>query len=343
MLTARQNLTETVKGGNPDRFVNNYEGIVLLNSPYSLHKKSCPKGAMNVCDAWGIKYCWPEGQVSAYPVHTPDAIVVQDIEEWEDYVKPPALKFPDEEWAMYKEQYDAVDRSKAFACAFVAPGFFERSHYLCSMPEALMNFISNPDEMKGMIRCFLDWELELAEGICSNLHPDALFHHDDWGSERSTFMSPAMFEDFFVEPYQELYKYYHEHGVELVFHHSDSFAATLVPSMIEMGIDIWQGVMNSNNISELIEKYGGKISFMGGIDNKFIDYDGWTHEECDKVVAEVCEKYGNRYFMPCIAQGGPGSCVPGAYEGLFKAMDRYNEKKFGLTGMDSMRAPMQIV
>ena len=31
-------------------------------------------------------------------------------------------------------------------------------------------------------------------------------------------------------------------GVDVIVHHSDSYAATLVPYMIEMGIDVWQGV-----------------------------------------------------------------------------------------------------
>ena len=44
-------------------------------------------------------------------------------------------------------------------------------------------------------------------------------------------------------------------------HHSDSYAANLVPFMIEMGIDIWQGLF-PQQYSELIENtaadyYGG--------------------------------------------------------------------------------------
>jgi hypothetical protein len=50
-----------------------------------------------------------------------------------------------------------------------------------------------------------------------------------------------MFEDFFVEPYKQVYGYYKSHGCELIIHHSDSYGATLVPSMIEMGIAEWQG------------------------------------------------------------------------------------------------------
>lgn len=164
---------------------------------------------------------------------------------------------------MVKAQYDAVDGEQAFKAAFVAPGLFEQTHHLCEISNALVYYITNPDEMHDLIKYLTEWELELAEGICSNLHPDALFHHDDWGGLDSTFMSPAMFDEFLLEPYKEIYGYYHSHGVELVIHHSDSYAATLVPSMIEMGIDVWQGCMETNNLPELIRKYGGKISFMG--------------------------------------------------------------------------------
>ena len=65
-------------------------------------------------------------------------------------------------------------------------------------------------------------------------------------------MSPDMFREFFLAPYKKIYKFWKDNGVELIVHHSDSFGATLVPDMIDMGIDIWQGVMTSNNAPELI-------------------------------------------------------------------------------------------
>ena len=67
-----------------------------------------------------------------------------------------------------------------------------------------------------------------------------------------------------------------------MIHHADSYAATLVPYMIDMGIDIWQGCMESNNVSELVKKYGGKITFMGDIDNKAIGLPGWTRRPAAK-------------------------------------------------------------
>ena len=113
--------------------------------------------------------------------------------------------------------------------------------------------------------------------------------------------------------------------------------------MIEMGIDVWQGCMETNNLPELIRKYGGKISFMGGIENRAVDFEGWTDENCDAVVRRVCEECGNKYFIPCIAQGGPGSVYPGVYKSLCDSIDKLNEEKFGIKTSESTRLPWQIM
>ena len=267
MLTAKQNMIECIKGGNPDRFVNQYEAIRLLFHPFMFASPLLQEGQENVKNAWGVTQSFPKGTPGAFPVHTPDKIVVKDIEHWKDYVHAPSLDFSQEQWDQCKAMYDAVDTDKAFKAVFVAPGIFEQTHYLCEIVNALTYYVEYEDEMHDLIKYLTEWELKLAEGICSNLHPDMLFHHDDWGSHDSTFMSPNMFNEFLLEPYKEIYKYYKDHGVEYIVHHSDSYAATLVPSMIEMGVDVFQGCMETNRVDELIKKYGDKISFMGCIEN----------------------------------------------------------------------------
>ena len=344
MLNAKENMREVIHGGVPARFVNQYEAITLLYHPYIMFSGGrLEKGEINKVNAWGVTNSYPENTPGTFPVHTPDKIVVKDIERWYDYVKPPSLEFTDEQWAIAKSTYDAVDGSQSYKAAFIAPGLFEQTHHLCEITNALTYYITNPDEMHDLIKCLTDWELELAEGICANLKPDALFHHDDWGSEKSTFLSPDMFGEFFLEPYKKIYGYYRDHGVELVIHHSDSYAATLVPHMIEMGIDVWQGCMESNNLPELVKKYGGKITFMGGIDNKSVDFKGWTHEDCRKAVKKACDACGSKYFIPCITQGGGGSTFPGAYAALAEEIDKYSMEVFGIKESDITRIPHQIL
>ena len=343
MLTAKQNMQEAIKGGNPERFVNQYEAIHLMFHPYAANSGGPEKGEMNKVNAWGVTNSFPDYVPGGFPVHTPDKIVVQDIENWRDYVKAPSLDFSDEEWAAFKAQYDAVDTTQAYKAAFVAPGLFEQTHHLCEITNALTYYITNPDEMHELIAYLTEWELKLAEGICKNLQPDMIFHHDDWGSENSTFLRPEMFEEFFLEPYKKIYGYYHDHGVELVVHHSDSYAATLVPYMVEMGIDVWQGPMDSNNLPELIKQYGDKITFMGGIDNKYIDIEENTLEDMKAVVKRVCDECGSKFFIPCITQGGPGSVKKGAYKILTEVIDEYSEEVFGIKADEITRMPIQIM
>lgn len=343
MLNAKENMREVIKGGNPERFVNQYEAIQLLFTPTVFHDALLQPGMENVKNAWGVTNSFPEGVPGQFPVHTPDKIVVQDIEHWKDYVHAPSLDFPEEEWGKVKEMYDAVDGTKAYKATFIAPGLFEQSHHLCEISNALMYYIEYEDEMHDLIKYLTEYELKLAELVCSHLKPDALFHHDDWGGERSTFMSPAMFEDFFVDAYKQIYGYYKDHGVELVFHHSDSYAATFVPAMIEMGIDVWQGPMRSNDVPGLIKKYGGKISFMGDIDNKYVDFEGWTKEDCRRAAIESMESCGMKYYIPCITQGGPGSVYKGSYQALADCIDEYNKEKFGVEVTEDFRLPLQIM
>jgi uroporphyrinogen-III decarboxylase len=154
-------------------------------------------------------------------------------------------------------------------------------------------------------------------------------------------MSPEMFAEFFVPAYKKIYAYYKSHGVELIVHHSDSYAANLVPAMIEMGIDIFQGCMTTNNVPELVKKYGGKISFMGDLDNGVMDRADWTPELIRREVERACRNNGKLYFIPCLVMGGPGNIYPGVYMETTKEIDRMSGEMFG--AKDIKRAPPVII
>ena len=348
MLTAKENLRQTIiDGGKPDRFSNNYEGIYLMMHPWIMHSGALlapgDKGKVN---AWGVTMDFPAHTPGAFPVHTPDKVVVKDIEDWKDYVKAPPTTFAEAEWEEFQKQYEEVTNSgKAYAAPLYVTGLFEMSHYLCAIDDALVYYMTNPDEMHELLKYVTEFELRIAEGICDHLHPEAIFHHDDWGTENNSFLRPEMFADYFVEPYKEIYGYYHDHGVEFVFHHNDSYSANLVPYMIEMGIDVWQGNMESNDTKAMLEKYKGQIAFMGNIDNKDVDFHGWTPEDVKRVAYEHLDGYDFQSYIPCITQGGPGSTFSGTYVELCKYIDQYNCEKFGFTQqeIEDARLELQVI
>ena len=68
---------------------------------------------------------------------------------------------------------------------------------------------------------------------------------------------------------------------------------------------------------------------------------GHVNEEA----AEAIERCGDKYFIPCITQGGPGSLYEGTYAGIWEAIDEYNCKTFGFTKeqLDEQRPPMAVM
>ena len=329
MLTKRQNMLETIRGGNPDRFVNQYEAISFSGAtPYSKRWRGFIKPGSESVNAWGVTIRYQEGTPGPFPVHDDAHIVLKDATKWREIVKFPSLDYPQSDWDECKAEADQTDRLEKFLATMIGPGVFDHLHYLMGMEECLVSFYTEPDALKELIAAITDWELEYARLICEKISPDMIFHHDDWGSHISTFLSPKMFDEFIFPSYRKIYGYYKSHGVELVIHHSDSYAATLVPYMIDMGIDVFQGCVDTNNVPELIQKYGGKISFMGAINNGVVDVPGWTDELIAKYVEKTCRDCGKLYFIPCCTAGGPSSTYPGAYDAVTREIDKMSKIMF---------------
>jgi hypothetical protein len=319
MLTIRQNLLETIHGGNPDRFVDQFEFIPLL---YGLHPLSKdfppPKPGGEAVDGWGVTRRFPKGMPGAFPVHDDAHKVCRDITKWKSVVKMPNLDYPASAWEESIKRAEAVNRKEVFCTPIYTAGVFEMFHYLLGIDDALVAFFEEPEYSKELIEYITEYELKFAEGLCKYIKPDALFHHDDWGTQISSFMSPEMFDEFIKPAYKQIYGYYHSHGVELIVHHSDSYAANLVPMMIEVGIDIFQGCNTQNNVPELVKKYGGKISFMGDLNNGVLDREDWDPEEIRKEVERTCRANGKHYFIPNLIRGGEESTYPGVYAEVSK-------------------------
>jgi hypothetical protein len=329
MLTKRQNFLETVRGGKPDRFVDQYEALTFIGGdPYSSSSYGQLRIGGQFTNGWGVTIQWPEGLPGPFPVHDAEHVAISDVTKWREQIKIPSLDFPQEAWDKAKPNIEAIDRNEVFAAAMMAPGVFDMTHYLMGMEGALIAYYEEPEAMHELIDCVTEWELRYAKLIVDNYHPDAVFHHDDFGSQISTFLSPEMFREFIFPSYKKIYGFFKANGVEIVVHHSDSYAATLVPDMIDVGIDVFQGCLDTNNLPELIKKYGGKMSFMGGINNGIVDVPHWTPELIADYVEKTCRECGTLYYIPCCTAGGPGTSYPGVYEKVSEEIARMSKILF---------------
>lgn len=316
MLSIRQNLLETIHGGKPDRFVNQYEYLELIVDPITIAFGDDVDLGCERTNEWGVKIHFPKGTPGPFPACEGEDKLIKDISQWHSILSKARTpeSFSDEDWAPSIAQANNVDRKEKFVATFFYPGIFEKLHYFMGMEDAMMGFYEEPEIMHELIDWLTDWEIRCASEIIRHIHPDALFHHDDWGSQHSSFISPKMFEEFILPSYKKIYSYWKSNGVELIVHHSDSYAANLVPYMIESGIDIWQGAVLENDIPSILKEYGGKISIHAGLDNGKFDTPDWSIEKIRAGLEKIIQETDGKYIIPGFTMGGPSSVFEGAYD-----------------------------
>lgn len=332
MLTPKENLLETLrKDGHPDCLCNSF--TMLRGIPgdpcFRLIRGNRIRGTNSV-DAWGTQILFPEDAPAAIPHVTAKNQVIKDITHWKDYVHVPDLREKcSTGWEEALAARDAIDRKKYLTMTVMGTGIFEQMHMLMTFEDTLMNFLLEEEAMHELIDTICQYRLTYMQLIVEHLHPDLIVSHDDWGSKNQLFWSAEVWRDFFKEPYRKLYDYLHSQGV-IVMHHSDSYCQPIVEDMAEIGVDIWQGVLPSNDIKAISEKVGDQMLLMGGIDS-VIDRADASEEEIRRETRRACEEYGHlKGFWPGMTYGGPGCLFPGVEETIIDEINQYNLERFGL-------------
>ncbi len=324
MLSERQNFLETIKrGGSPDRLGNCYTAFkFILGDPLFQYIRGNRVRGSESRDRWGTLISFPEDQPAPIPIVTAENQVIQDIENWRNYVKVPDLIANcSDGWEEAQANHAAIDRDNYLSISIAGTGIFEQLHMLMTFEDSLVNLLMYPDEMHELIEVITEFRLQYMKLIVENLHPDAILSHDDWGSKTSLMMSPDTWREFFKEPYRRIYKYLHDNGV-LVIHHADSFLEPIVEDMAEIGVDVWQGVLPSNDIVRISNLLDGRMALMGGI-NSLVDREDATEEEIRAEVRRCLSAYGELdCFVPSYTYGSPGSIFPHVEPIIIDEIDR---------------------
>lgn len=327
-LTKKENLLETIRGGRPDRFVDQFSYMEFAGNPIRSNVGCFIEEGEEGCDGWGVKYIYPRGTPGTFPDCEGENKLLKDVTQWKEVIRAPRLLYSAEEWAPYVETAKTIDRNEVFCATWIAPGIFERLHSFMGMEDTMINFYEEPEAMHELIDFLAQWEVDYASEVVRYLHPEAVFHHDDWGSQRSSFFSPEMFSEFLEPAYQKIYGFWKENGVQIIVHHSDSYAANLVPAMIRMGIDIWQGPVTENDIPAVLRQYGPQITLMGGLNNGIYDTEDWSREKIQSGLKRLVEDCGNRYLIPALTMGGPESIYEGVYDAVSQEVNRLSREYF---------------
>ncbi len=336
MMTSSELFLETLKkDGKPERLLKQYEGCTFFppNPANNFVRGNRHRGMEPLVDKFGTTILWPEGQIAAMPHVTADNKVIDDICDWKNQLDiPDILKETDDPalWEPFQQKGKEIKESGSLFMAFMPTGVFERLHFLMGFEDMLMNFLLEEDDMMELCEEIGKYRLTLTKMIVDYLEPDVILTHDDWGSKTNLFTSPAVWREFIKPQYVEQYKYMKDHNV-IIMHHADSFMEPIIEDMVELGIDVWQGTIPSNDIPKLQKQLDGRMVLMGGLDAAVVDRQDSTVEEITEHVTAACEAYApGGHFIPCITYGGPGCLFPQADPAINAAIDAYNKKTYGI-------------
>lgn len=160
------------------------------------------------------------------------------------------------------------------------------------MQNALMNMISDPDMVHYVddhIVAFYEKALRIFLEAAGD-RVNAVLIGDDMGSQRGLILSPELISEFIIPGAKRLVEIAHSFGVKVVYHSCGSIVDA-IPLLIGIGVDVIhpiQALARGMQPENLKAKFGGKVSFCGGVDTQEL----LPHGSPEDVRAKVRELRG---------------------------------------------------
>lgn len=299
-MNLRENAMAIYNRQQPDFYGDLMEAVDLIPDPVMMLDIP-PQDGQEHKDSWGTVYVWKPGSPGPHPRVTPENAVIPDIEKWEEYLHVPDLDHLD--WTQAEAASKNINREEKFACFMFGAGLFERTHHLMGMENALISYLEYPEEMAGLLRQIAEYKKKYIRLVAQHCHPDLIFYHDDWGSKQNLFLPPDVWRRLIKPLQKEISDTIHECGM-IYMHHADCICQPIVKDMVEIGVDIWQGVIAQNDIPKIQRITEGRLAMCGGIDGPKIDIENISEEDIRKEVRRAVDTYcpGGRFF-PAIPNG----------------------------------------
>lgn len=209
-------------------------------------------------DMFGVE--WEYVPVAMGSMVKPGAPLISDASEFAQKIVWPDVDSWDWEGnSAANRELLAANSSKMISMLFFN-GFFERLISLMDFEGAIMALVD--EEQKEYVKEFLEKLTDTYIKIFDKLfacYPEigAYCVHDDWGSQQTSFFSPAVAEEMLVPHMKKLVDHLHAHG-KIADLHSCGNTINQVPNFITAGWDSWSP-QEMNDTAAIYELYGNEI------------------------------------------------------------------------------------
>jgi len=152
--------------------------------------------------------------------------------------------------------------------------FFHEASAIMVEADFYVKMHTDPEVVHALIKNVVDYEimvwrkyLDAAQGLL-----DVMYVGNDFGTQLSLVVSPAMWEKFVRKPLKRFYDLGHEYGCR-VMQHSCGAIGDIIPWLIADGVDILDPIQvacSGMGLGELKNSFGSKITFHGGVDTQTV-------------------------------------------------------------------------
>ena len=212
-------------------------------------------------DGFGVNWVTPESGSGA-PIPEPGYFLLDDITEWKEKVTFPDVDAFDweEEAGIELQGYDPENQVIDFGSG---NGVFERLSAMMGFENALMSLAIEPEACYDFMSAITDYKIKVAEKAAKYIKPDFFTNYDDIATERNLFMSPNTYRELIKPHHKRLNDALINLGIKPIFHCCGK-AEGIIEDMIDCGYVAWTSVQPTNDIPTLLQKYGNKITLLGG-------------------------------------------------------------------------------
>jgi uroporphyrinogen decarboxylase len=266
-MTNKENLIRTIRRDNPKWVPYRYDGTLAILASNYISVRPKTGGP----DDWGVMWLYTNEEEGSYP----DGKPVLNIEEFDK------VKIPNTDWKKVTEDMRtliaALDTDNVLPIAYNELFLFERVQLLLGYEGFMYALMENREEFDKLTEMIFQYNKQFVEALLDAGVAGIRFT-DDWGMQDRLFVSPKDWRFFFKERYRSLYNMVKERG-GFVFHHSCGCIESILPDIVELGIDVLDPIQPSaNDIFQIKHDFGRQLSFMGGLDTqKWLSF-GTTEE-----------------------------------------------------------------
>lgn len=237
-------------------------------------------------DMFGIE--WEYVEIATGSMVKPGSPLLNDANEWEDKVVFPDIDSWD--WKGSAESNREYLNRGLFIQPFFMTGYYERLISFMDFDNAIMSLVDEDQQeaVKALFEKLTDLYIDIVDRMIEHYNIDGITIHDDWGSQRAPFFSPATATEMIVPAMKRFTNYVHDRGL-IADLHSCGHLELQVPQIIAAGWDSW-GPQTMNDTHMLYEKYGDQILI--GINPEPFPEDA-PEDEQREAAADFVEKYCN--------------------------------------------------